>query len=98
MSGSASEYLPRCASALAVRKEVQATEAYAALRAGEIDVLVHWLVTGEPDLTSGPAIDRQGRAVAAAVSHPLARQETVSVEDLAEQPVAWPPADPFARR
>jgi len=72
-------------------QEVPVTEAYAALRAGEIDVLIHWLVVDEPDLTPGPAIDRQDRVVAVASSHPLARRETVSVEDLAGQPVARPP-------
>jgi DNA-binding transcriptional LysR family regulator len=73
-------------------QETPVTEAYAALRAGEIDVLIHWLVVDEPDLTPGPAIDRQDRMVAVAVAHPLARRETVSVEDLAGQPVARPPA------
>jgi DNA-binding transcriptional LysR family regulator len=64
-------------------QEVPVTDVYTALRAGEIDVLIHWLVVHEPDLTPGPAIDRQDRVVAVAVSHPLASQETVSVEDLA---------------
>jgi DNA-binding transcriptional LysR family regulator len=73
-------------------QEVPVTDVYTALRAGEIDVLIHWLVVREADLTPGPAIDRQDRVVAVAVSHPLAGQETVSVEDLAEQPVARPPA------
>jgi DNA-binding transcriptional LysR family regulator len=39
-----------------------------------------------------PAIGPQDRVVAVAVSHPLARQKTVSVEDLAGQPAARPPA------
>jgi len=73
-------------------QEAPVTEAYAALRAGKIDVLIHWLVADEPDLTAGPAIGRQDRVVAVAVSHPFAKQETVSVEDLAGQPVARPPA------
>jgi DNA-binding transcriptional LysR family regulator len=72
-------------------QEVPVSEVYATLRTGEIDVLIHWLVVDEPDLTPGPAIDRQDRVVAVAASHPLARQETVSVEDLAGQPVARPP-------
>ncbi len=55
-------------------------------------MLIHWLVVDEPDLTPGPAIDRQDRMVAVAVGHPLARRETISVEDLAGQPVARPPA------
>lgn len=75
-----------------ILQEVQVTEVYAALRTGEIDVLIHWLVVDEPDLTSGPAIDSQDRVVAVAASHPLARQETATVEDLAGQPVARPPA------
>lgn len=72
--------------------EVPVAGPYPALRADEIDVLIHWLVVDEPDLTAGPAIGRQDRVVAVAVSHPFARQETVSVEDLAGQPVARPPA------
>src|SRR5215470_5255501 len=80
---------PRCQVTL---QGVPVIGPYAALRAGEIDVLIHWLVVDEPDLTPGPAIDRQDRAVAVAISHPLARRQTVSVEDLAGQPVARPPA------
>ena len=73
-------------------QEVPVTDVYAALRAGVIDVLIHWLVVYESDLTPGPAIDRQDRVVAVAVSHPFASQETISAEDLAGQPVARPPA------
>ena len=73
-------------------QEVPVTDAYSALRAGEIDVLIHWLVVDERDPTPGPAIDGQDRVVAVAVSHPLARRQTVSVEDLAGQPAARPPA------
>lgn len=73
-------------------QEVSVSEAYAALRTGEIDVLIHWLVVNEPDLILGPAIGREDRVVAVATGHPLARQQTVSVEDLAGQPVARPPA------
>ena len=72
--------------------EVPVAGPYPALRAGEIDVLIHWLIVDEPDLTIGPAIGHQERVVAVAVNHPFARQETVSVEDLAGQPVARPPA------
>ena len=76
---------PRCQVTL---QGVPVTGPYAALRVGKIDVLIHWLVADEPDLTPGPAIDRQDRVVAVAVSHPLASQETVSVEDLAGRPAA----------
>lgn len=79
---------PGCGTALL---EVPVAEPYAALRAGEIDVLVNWLALDEPDLTAGPAIDCQSRVLAVAASHPLADRESVSVEDLAGQAVAMVP-------
>jgi DNA-binding transcriptional LysR family regulator len=79
---------PGCETALL---EIPVTDPYAALRAGEIDVLINWLALDEPDLTAGPAIDRQGRLLAVAASHPLAGRTSVSLEDLAGQPVAKAP-------
>jgi DNA-binding transcriptional LysR family regulator len=76
-------------------REVAVADPYTALRAGEIDVLVNWLVLEEPDLTAGPAIDTQDRVVALALRHPLAARDSVSAEDLAGQPVAqFPPTFP----
>ncbi|MBO0810093.1 MAG: LysR family transcriptional regulator [Actinobacteria bacterium] len=80
---------PGCQAALL---EVPVGEPHAALRAGEIDVLVIWLPVDQPDLTAGPAIDCQGRLLAVAASHPLARRTSVRLEDLAGQPVARAPA------
>lgn len=66
--------------------EVALSDAYTPLRAGEIDVLVCWLVLDDPGLTIGPPIGRYARALAVAADHPLARERSVSVEVLAEHP------------
>ncbi len=75
---------------------MQLTDPFTPLREGEIDVLVNWLSLDERDLTAGPVIDRQPRVLAVATDHPLAERPSVSIEDLAGQPVnRWtglPPA------
>ncbi|MEV0084207.1 LysR family transcriptional regulator [Saccharopolyspora sp. NPDC050642] len=58
---------------------------FAALRAGEIDVAMLWLPVQEPDLTVGPVIHIEPVVLALAAAHPLAQQESVSYEDLADQ-------------
>jgi DNA-binding transcriptional LysR family regulator len=68
--------------------EVQLTDPVRPLREDEIDVLVNWLALDEPDLTAGPMIDRQPRVLAVATDHPLAERASVSIEDLAGQPVS----------
>lgn len=72
---------PGCALAL---REVSLFDNYAALRSGEIDVLVNWQVVVEPDITVGPATACEDRVVAVSAEHPLARRAAVSVEDLAD--------------
>lgn len=68
--------------------EVDILRPYAALRRGEIDVLVNWLAVDEPDLTSGPAIDYQQRVLAVGASHPLAKRRMVHAEELANYETA----------
>jgi DNA-binding transcriptional LysR family regulator len=68
-------------------QEVALTDSYTPLRTGEIDVLVCWLVLDEPGLTLGPTIASYGRVLAVANDHPLAGEERVSVEVLADYPV-----------
>lgn len=75
---------PDCTLAL---KEVTLADSYTPLRTGEIDVLVCWLVLDEPRLTHGPAIASCRRVLAVADDHPLANEERVSVEVLADYPV-----------
>lgn len=57
------------------------------LRNGEIDVLVSWLVFGEPDLTMGPTLAAYPRMLAVAADHPLAGEQAVSAEVLGDYPV-----------
>jgi DNA-binding transcriptional LysR family regulator len=73
-------------------QEVETFNAYQALRRGDIDVLCNWLAAGEPDLTTGTAFAHYERALAVAPSHRLARNSTVSVEDLAAEEVALFPS------
>src|SRR6516164_2732862 len=72
-------------------QEVETFDAYRALRRGDIDVLCNWLAVDEPDLTAGSAFAYYPRALAVAVTHRLAGQPTVSVEELADEEVALLP-------
>jgi DNA-binding transcriptional LysR family regulator len=53
--------------------EVGMLDLYGPLRRGDIDVLVSWLVPGEPGLTMGPVIEHGVRVLAVGREHPLAR-------------------------
>ena len=78
-------------------QEVETFDAYRALRRGDIDVLCNWLAVNEPDLTAGTAFAYYPRALAVAATHRLASQNTVSIEDLANEDVALlPPTIPPA--
>jgi len=63
--------------------EVDSADPWAALRCGEVDVVVNWLAVNEADLTTGPAIDCRERVLAVGITHPLAKRASVSAEDLA---------------
>ncbi|HEX3812685.1 MAG TPA: LysR family transcriptional regulator, partial [Mycobacteriales bacterium] len=47
-------------------------EALNRLRRGELDVVAHWLPLHQDDLTIGPVLAREQRALAVRVGHPLA--------------------------
>lgn len=68
-------------------QEVPLADSYGPLQSGEIDVLVCWLVLDDPSLTLGPEIARYPRVLAVAADHPLAQEQSVSVEVLADYPV-----------
>jgi len=81
----------------AVLQEVAISQPYAALRQGEVDVLVNWLAVDEPDLTTGPAIEHHERVLAVGMSHPLAHRRTIHADELADyQTTAWDGALPAA--
>jgi DNA-binding transcriptional LysR family regulator len=76
-------------------REVLWSDPYAALRRGEIDVLVNWLAVNEEDLKVGPAIAHDERVLVVAADHELAKHEAVRVDDLAGYEVTrWPESFP----
>jgi DNA-binding transcriptional LysR family regulator len=58
-------------------------EALNRLRRGELDLVAHWLPLSQPDLTVGPVLAREDRAVAVNSGHPLAERGWATIEDLA---------------
>jgi DNA-binding transcriptional LysR family regulator len=68
-------------------REVPLADPLTWLREGTIDVLITWLVLDEPDLTLGPVVARVSRVLLMSADHPLAAQNEVSAEVLAEHPV-----------
>jgi DNA-binding transcriptional LysR family regulator len=76
---------------------VDTMDPYAALRRGDIDVLVSYVVLDEPDLTGGPVFEYRDRVLLVARGHRLEGRESLSVEDLADEEVhenapSFPPA------
>ncbi len=71
--------------------EVDTVDPYAAVRRGDVEVLVNWLAVDEPDLTSGPAIALHSRVLVVARRHRLASRPSVLLEDLGDEQVALLP-------
>jgi DNA-binding transcriptional LysR family regulator len=59
----------------------------AALRRGDVDLMIARLPVEQPDLLVGPVVRREPRVLAVARDHPLAAQESVSLEDVADHQV-----------
>ncbi len=68
--------------------EVFFTDPLGPLRRGEIDLLATRLPIRQPDLVVGPTLAREPRVLAVARDHPLANQDKVSIEEIADYPVA----------
>nr|WP_042178206.1 LysR family transcriptional regulator [Kibdelosporangium sp. MJ126-NF4] len=62
-------------------------EALNRLRRGELDLVAHWLPVRQPDLTVGPVVLRDDRAVAVRVGHPLAERGHATPADLETFPM-----------
>lgn len=56
---------------------------FAALRCGELDVLIVKFGPREPDLAVGRTLSLEARAVILAATHPLAERTSLSIEELA---------------
>lgn len=65
-------------------RQVQISDPYGPLRAGEVEVQITEPPVAEPDLTLGPVLVSQPRVLLMSSAHPFARREAVSLEDLAE--------------
>jgi DNA-binding transcriptional LysR family regulator len=74
-------------------REVHLGNPFGPLRAGEVDVQTLWLPIREPDITVGPVVFTDDRLVVVAADHPLAKRDSVSLEDLGDYTVveAHPP-------
>ncbi|MEV1171000.1 LysR family transcriptional regulator [Nonomuraea sp. NPDC049784] len=64
-------------------QEVQLTDPFGPLRAGELDLQLTEFPVAEPDLVTGPVIFSEPRALMVHARHPFARLESVCLEDLA---------------
>ncbi|MFI0355307.1 LysR family transcriptional regulator [Actinomadura sp. 9N407] len=68
-------------------QEVQLHDPLGPLRAGDLDVQLTEFTFDEPDITTGPVIAHEPRALMVPADHPLAGREAVSLEDLADFPL-----------
>ena len=72
-------------------REVHIGEAVERLRSGDVATLFACLPLPDPDLTVGAVLLSEPRLLAVPAGHPFARQETVSLEDLARERVLSAP-------
>ncbi|MGV9882098.1 LysR family transcriptional regulator [Streptomyces sp. NPDC003006] len=68
-------------------REIQFSDTFSALRAGELDLLVASFPVTEDDLVTGPVLVREAQMLAVAARHPFAGRRSVSLEDLARDKV-----------
>lgn len=68
-------------------QEIPLYDTFGPLRAGVVDLQLTEFPVEEPDLVAGSVIFSDTRAMMVPADHPFARQESVSVEDLARAPL-----------
>ena len=71
-----------------VVSEVFFTDPLGPLRRGEIDLMATRLPIDQPDIVVGPTLASEPMVLAVADDHPLADRERVSIEEIADYPVA----------
>lgn len=64
------------------------------LRAGEIDMIATRLPISDADITVGPILTHEERVLLVAISDPLAKQESVTLDDFADRAVSDAPTLP----
>ncbi|MFC9294537.1 LysR substrate-binding domain-containing protein [Streptomyces sp. NPDC057011] len=62
--------------------EIHFSEPFAPLRSGRTDLQLLWRPVHEPDLSVGPTVLTEDRVLAVSTASPLARRDSVSLEDL----------------
>jgi DNA-binding transcriptional LysR family regulator len=72
-----------------VPRDLDWADALGALRRGEVDMTAIRFPIRQPDLTVGPVLTTDRRALAVAEGHPLASRRFVTVEDLADYTLAY---------
>ncbi|MFI7004454.1 LysR family transcriptional regulator [Nocardia sp. NPDC050175] len=75
---------PDCAIEL---HEIQLCDPLGGLRSGHFDLQLSEFPIDEPDLTVGPVIFAEPRALMVPAQHPFARRDSLSLEDLADVPL-----------
>ncbi|MFI8195704.1 LysR family transcriptional regulator [Streptomyces sp. NPDC085942] len=75
-------------------REVHLSDAFGALRGGELDVQITELPVREAGLDSGPVLLRDERMLAVSARHPFARRDGATVEDLTRDTVLVPAGAP----
>jgi DNA-binding transcriptional LysR family regulator len=73
---------------VALNDHLYGVRAVQALVDGTADVLVSWLPVHQPGLARGPVLQTAPRVLAVARGHPLASRPEVTLEDVADYPVA----------
>jgi DNA-binding transcriptional LysR family regulator len=74
--------------------ELEWQEPLAPLRRGDVDLTAIRFPIRQPDLTVGPVLATDRRVLAVAEDHRLASRRSVSVEDLADETLAFTPGIP----
>jgi DNA-binding transcriptional LysR family regulator len=69
--------------------ELDWNEPLGPLRRGDVDITAIRFPIRQPDITVGPVLTTDPRVLAVAEGHPLAGRRSVSVEDLAEETLAY---------
>jgi DNA-binding transcriptional LysR family regulator len=74
-------------------QEVPVTDPLRLLRSGGLDLQFTEFPIDEPDITAGPLVLSEPRALIVPARHPFARRDTVSMEDLARTELICPAGD-----
>jgi DNA-binding transcriptional LysR family regulator len=74
--------------------QVSWDDPFGPLRDNDVDLMATWLPLQQPDLVVGPTLSSQPRVLAVARDHPLAKRDSVDVEELADYTLprfeGWP--------